>query len=341
MASTAATSADVATTTAAATTTQNQQQPHHLQTYWCHECDMSVFLLCPPTPSPARCPHCNSDFLEQMDSFAPAPPPLPPQHSLGTSPSLAPMFVDPSTTLVPSDENFLLDSPYLHRLVHHLTTTNDVFTTANRPHNPTSKSAIQSLQDLQIDSSILDKDPVIPCPICKDLFVLNLEVKMLPCKHMYHSDCILPWLEMNNSCPVCRFRLPPREDEDSEVETLPRGDNFVGAMRLEELMDDDEELFGFQSAIRRIARSEVEALIHIGRRHQTVIESNGSHGTSEVFLLSPTQIGEAGLGVGVARRATSVETVSSLPCCPGDSACEGEVGVSSSRLGEGDAAVRS
>nr|GLL40846.1 E3 ubiquitin-protein ligase RING1-like isoform X1 [Ipomoea trifida] len=261
------------------------------------------------------------------------------QESLATSPSLAPMFVDPTTTLLPSDENFLLDSPYLHRLIHHLTTTNDVFTTANRPHNPTSNSAIQSLQDLRIDSSILDKDPVIPCPICKDLFMLNLEVKMLPCKHMYHSDCILPWLEMNNSCPVCRFRLPPREDEDSEVE--PRGDNFVGAMRLEELMDDDGELFGFQSTIRRIARSEVESLIQFGRRHQTVMESDGSHGNSEVFLLSPTQIGEAGLGVGVARRATSVETVSSLPCCPGDSACEGEVGVSSSRLGEGDAAVRS
>ncbi|VFR02395.1 unnamed protein product [Cuscuta campestris] len=343
MASPATTSADV-TGRAAAT-----GELHHLQTHWCHECDMSVFLLRPPTPSPARCPHCSSDFLVQMDSFAPPPPPPPPHNLSSNSPTLAPLFADHNATLIPSDENFLLDSVSLNRLIRSMATTNEAFTTASRHHNPTSRSAIQSLQILEIDSSILERDPILPCPICKDQFLVDMEVKLLPCKHMYHSDCILPWLEINNSCPVCRFLLPPREDEDCEDDSFPRGDNFIGSMRLEELMDDDEEeFFRFQSTIRRIVQmSETvstmsgerdEAVVHIERRHHSMMEGDG---TSEVFLRSPTQFGEADLEVGVARRAASVETVSSIPCFPVDNACAGDVGVCSNSLDEADAAVRS
>lgn len=119
-------------------------------------------------------------------------------------------------------------------------------------------------------------------------------VKVMPCKHTYHSDCIVPWLEINNSCPVCRYKLPAVEERAAESE----GDGYVGSVRLEELVDDGVDLYGFRNTLR-----------HIARRHRWNEEGNIGNG-SEGNLFSPTQIGEVERGL---ERENSVETVSSWP----------------------------
>ncbi|KAH7294467.1 hypothetical protein KP509_27G002200 [Ceratopteris richardii] len=79
---------------------------------------------------------------------------------------------------------------------------------------PASKSAIKALPTIFISEEHKGTDAA-QCAVCKDEFELCTEVKQMPCKHLYHSNCILPWLEQHNSCPVCRYELPT-DDPDYE-----------------------------------------------------------------------------------------------------------------------------
>ncbi|EFJ40020.1 hypothetical protein VOLCADRAFT_100265 [Volvox carteri f. nagariensis] len=45
------------------------------------------------------------------------------------------------------------------------------------------------------------------CTVCHDAFEAGGEVVELPCRHCFHEDCIMPWLQEQNTCPVCRTRL--------------------------------------------------------------------------------------------------------------------------------------
>jgi len=52
--------------------------------------------------------------------------------------------------------------------------------------------------------------------VCWDDFVLQEKVKQLECEHLYHPDCIIPWLKLHGTCPICRKDLT---GEESNTET--------------------------------------------------------------------------------------------------------------------------
>lgn len=43
------------------------------------------------------------------------------------------------------------------------------------------------------------------CAICLEDFETRQEVMVTPCNHMFHEDCIVPWVKSNGQCPVCRY----------------------------------------------------------------------------------------------------------------------------------------
>lgn len=77
---------------------------------------------------------------------------------------------------------------------------------------PASHSSIEAMPTIKITQAHIRSDS--HCPVCKERFELDSDARKMPCDHIYHSDCIVPWLAQHNSCPVCRVELPPQRTGD-------------------------------------------------------------------------------------------------------------------------------
>ncbi|KAE8706230.1 RNF181 protein [Hibiscus syriacus] len=84
---------------------------------------------------------------------------------------------------------------------------------------PASKSAMDALPSVKITKNHLNSE-FNQCAVCMDEFEEGTQAMQMPCKHLYHRDCLFPWLESHNSCPVCRHELPT---DDPDYERRVRG----------------------------------------------------------------------------------------------------------------------
>ncbi|XP_057451654.1 E3 ubiquitin-protein ligase RDUF1-like [Lotus japonicus] len=217
-------------------------QPATTSSYWCYSCNRFVHLL---DHNDVVCPHCQSGFVEEIHaghspavslfadgihasrrqgfrrrrrnagSRSPFNPVIvlrgPGDDAAGADNdgSSFELFYDDGDgtglrPLPPTMSELLLGSGF-DRLL-------DQFSQIEingfgRPENPpASKAAIESMPTVEITEAEVQAET--HCAVCKDAFEMGSEAREMPCKHLYHSDCILPWLSTRNSCPVCRHELP-------------------------------------------------------------------------------------------------------------------------------------
>jgi hypothetical protein len=90
---------------------------------------------------------------------------------------------------------------------------------------PTQAAFLRSLPALGLLESevearkLLDpRDPKCHCAICREAFCAGYAVTSLPCRHEFHHQCIVQWLQSNCSCPICRHRLPEATEDEEEDE---------------------------------------------------------------------------------------------------------------------------
>ncbi|KAF7842694.1 putative E3 ubiquitin-protein ligase RHC1A [Senna tora] len=199
--------------------------------FWCQTCQRAVRIPSSPSPNPnsSFCPFCSHQLRYELDITRPRllanlPNNLDPSPATQLMNSLA-LILDPSmrernTNLDPTtrwvEENdddgtwialrFTRPNQRLVNAGGHDANANATVPNNRRPGPPpAADSAIERLPTVKPTEIQLASDP--NCAICKDEFRVEMEVKELPCKHFYHSDCIVPWLRIHNTCPICRHEI--------------------------------------------------------------------------------------------------------------------------------------
>ncbi|KGN61460.1 E3 ubiquitin-protein ligase RING1 [Cucumis sativus] len=79
------------------------------------------------------------------------------------------------------------------------------------PPRGASESAIERVKKQKFDGFRGEEEEEIgDCSVCcEEIKRKGGEVRRIPCGHVYHKSCILKWLEISNSCPLCRAALEP------------------------------------------------------------------------------------------------------------------------------------
>lgn len=68
-----------------------------------------------------------------------------------------------------------------------------------RPANP---SNVRNLATVKMTADIIRSNTT--CTVCQEDFKPGENARKLACDHYFHEDCLMPWLQVQNTCPSCR-----------------------------------------------------------------------------------------------------------------------------------------
>lgn len=65
-------------------------------------------------------------------------------------------------------------------------------------------------------------DDALGCTICTEDFEKGQDIRVLPCDHKFHPECVDPWLlNVSGTCPLCRVDLRPTKTNESSSSQQP------------------------------------------------------------------------------------------------------------------------
>ncbi|XP_010523469.1 PREDICTED: E3 ubiquitin-protein ligase RING1 [Tarenaya hassleriana] len=80
---------------------------------------------------------------------------------------------------------------------------------------PASKSAVEGMPRVEIK-----EEEGGSCVICLEDWSGGEVAAEMPCKHRFHSKCVVEWLGIHGTCPLCRYEMPVEDELVEEVDIM-------------------------------------------------------------------------------------------------------------------------
>jgi len=200
--------------------------------YWCYNCK-KTFNKIYIESQPIECIFCYNQICEEITGNENNNP----QNYIPYNPRGEEQ--QPQIIRISNPNNFLID--FVLNLLNLEYEEEEIETILNYIMNndtnrygspPASKTEIEKLNKYILTKEKLDNLGIENiCSVCKEEFQIGNEMLDLPCKHYFHKDCLMPWLNQHDSCPICRFELKT-EDEDYEKMKIERNNRNNGSNNL-------------------------------------------------------------------------------------------------------------
>jgi hypothetical protein len=142
------------------------------------------------------------------------------------------------------------------------------------------------------------------CAICLDEFENKEMVRVLPCKHRFHEDCLIPWLtERHASCPLCKFDVMQYvlEKEGNKSDPVDKSNGVPTMEPTDEVpstvpqIERSRSVSPFWHRLRMFRGWTLVAEVDHDVRMQPSNEDNGPSDISEIEMESRTSVQSGGV----------------------------------------------
>jgi hypothetical protein len=101
----------------------------------------------------------------------------------------------------PFSSNFIFSQPS------HLEAFLQSVLTGLNPDHPVEEDILSSLPEIEVEDVSKLPPEKKDCVVCLNKYETKEKVLILPCTHMFHTECIKDWFKSQNTCPICKFKL--------------------------------------------------------------------------------------------------------------------------------------